>query len=99
MTIMRDEWYQRSIKNTYTTAPIQEIFKRAEANKKLIVGVIGGSITAGANASDFQQTAYAPLVVQWFRKKFPQTEIHFVNAECCVQRAKNNCRLINTRGF
>lgn len=78
--IMRDEWYQRSIKNTYTTAPIQEIFKRAEVNKKLTVGVIGGSITAGANASDFQQTAYAPLVVQWFRKKFPQTEIHFVNA-------------------
>lgn len=22
-----------------------------------------------------------------------------MNAECCVQRAKDNCRLINTRGF
>ena len=56
------------------------MFEKIQLNKKLTIGVIGGSITAGARASDFYKTAYAPLVAEWFREKFPDVEVRFVNA-------------------
>lgn len=77
---MKQEWYKRSIQNDYSTLPIKKMFEQARLNKKLTVGVIGGSITAGATASDFGKTAYVPLVAHWFREKFPEVELRFVNA-------------------
>lgn len=77
---MKNEWYRRSLQNEYDASSIKSIFDRVRLNKKITIGVIGGSITAGANSSDFGKTAYAPLVTQWFRERFPDAEIRFVNA-------------------
>ena len=77
---MKEEWYRRSLQNDYVTLPIKTMFEKIQLNKKLTIGVIGGSITAGARASDFYKTAYAPLVAEWFREKFPDVEVCFVNA-------------------
>ena len=56
---MKEEWYRRSLQNDYVTLPIKTMFEKIQLNKKLTIGVIGGSITAGARASDFYKTAYA----------------------------------------
>jgi lysophospholipase L1-like esterase len=77
---VKDEWVRKSIAYDGCHVPVQKIFERAEQNKKLTIGVIGGSITAGANASDFGKTAYAPLIVEWFEQEFPDADISFVNA-------------------
>lgn len=47
---MKEEWYRRSLQNDYVTLPIKTMFEKIQLNKKLTIGVIGGSITAGARS-------------------------------------------------
>jgi len=59
---------------------IISVMKRALEGKELTIAAIGGSITAGANATDFQKTSYAPLVYNWWVTKFPNVKFNYVNA-------------------
>ena len=57
---------------------IKECMKKAKQGDKLTVGFLGGSITQGSLSST-PETCYAYLVYDWWKKKFPQAEVIFIN--------------------
>lgn len=59
---------------------IISVMKRALDGKELTIAAIGGSITAGANATNFKKTSYSPLVYDWWVSKFPKAKFNYVNA-------------------
>jgi len=61
------------------TARLERVMAKARRGEPITVGVIGGSITQGSNASS-QRKNYASLVTEWWRKTFPKAEIQLVNA-------------------
>ena len=48
--------------------------------KKLCIGYFGGSITEGAGASDPEKTSWRAIISQWFRTRYPESEITTVQA-------------------
>lgn len=58
---------------------IKECMKKARAGKPIKTGFLGGSITQGS-LSSLPETCYAYLVYKWWKEKFPETEIAFINA-------------------
>lgn len=58
---------------------IKECMNRAENGEKITVGFLGGSITQGC-LSSIPETCYSYLVYEWWKKKFPQAEIAYINA-------------------
>ncbi len=54
--------------------------KKLLVDKKLNAVYFGGSITAGANATDQDKTSWRGLSTQYLRNKFPDVEINSVNA-------------------
>ena len=59
---------------------IVSVMQRAIKGERMVVAAIGGSITAGANASDFKTRSYSALVYQWWTDKFGNASIEYVNA-------------------
>ncbi|HZS09740.1 MAG TPA: SGNH/GDSL hydrolase family protein [Blastocatellia bacterium] len=55
-------------------------FDKLRAGKAVSVAYLGGSITAGAGASDPARTSYRALVTGWLREQYPQAAITEVNA-------------------
>jgi lysophospholipase L1-like esterase len=51
-----------------------------ENGEKVTLGFLGGSITAGAGASDISVTSYRALVTQWFSEQYPNTSLESINA-------------------
>lgn len=74
-----DSLYARALVNPGDTSRLQRVFDKGSAGEDLTIGVIGGSITEGYYAST-PERRWANLVVQWWRKKFPQAKIRLVNA-------------------
>lgn len=66
--INRGNWYR-----------IKKCMKKAAAGEAITVGFLGGSITQGSLSST-PETCYAYLVYEWWKEKFPQSEITFINA-------------------
>jgi lysophospholipase L1-like esterase len=60
-------------------ARLQRALAKARRGDQVTVGVIGGSITQGSNATSADKN-YANLVAQWWRRTFPKAEIRLVNA-------------------
>lgn len=60
-------------------APLQRLFQAAAKGGKYVVGIIGGSITAGAAASS-RDKHYSAYVVTWLKEHFPKAEFSLVNA-------------------
>ncbi len=60
-------------------ARLASVMRRAAAGEKIVLGVIGGSITEGYSATR-PQDCYANLVLKWWRDKFPNADISLVNA-------------------
>ncbi len=69
----------RSLLSLGNVARLQRVMARVRRGDRVIVGVIGGSITAGAAASA-EDKRWANLVAAWWRDAFPQAQIEFVNA-------------------
>jgi lysophospholipase L1-like esterase len=59
---------------------IGAFFDKIRAGKPVTVAYFGGSITAGAGASDANKTSYRALVTSWLRSRFPQAQITELNA-------------------
>ncbi|MBO5056766.1 MAG: SGNH/GDSL hydrolase family protein [Lachnospiraceae bacterium] len=66
--INRGNWYR-----------IKKCMKKALQGEKITVGFLGGSITQGSLSST-PETCYAYLVYEWWKNKFPKSEITFINA-------------------
>ena len=60
-------------------ARLHRVFAKARRGEPVTLGVIGGSITAGALASR-PDLSYAGRVETWWRRRFPATPIRLVNA-------------------
>ncbi|MDO5391473.1 MAG: SGNH/GDSL hydrolase family protein [Eubacteriales bacterium] len=75
---MKQEDLTRGIVNRGNWHRLKGCMKRAEKGENLVVAFLGGSITQGSLASD-DGHCYAYLTYQWWKKKFPQAEIRYVN--------------------
>lgn len=60
-------------------ARLQTTFSKAQIGGKLVIGVLGGSITEGAACSN-PEKRYANVVLAWWKKKFPKAEFELINA-------------------
>lgn len=69
----------RSLVSLEDTARLQHVIARARRGDPITVGVIGGSITAGASAST-EENRYGNRMAKWWRETFPQSEVTFINA-------------------
>lgn len=58
---------------------IKACMKRAQEGGAVVTGFLGGSITQGSLSST-PETCYAYLVYSWWKKKFPEADITFLNA-------------------
>ena len=74
-----DILFSRAVLNTGNTARIKQVFAKAKRGEAITIGVIGGSITAGAAASK-PENRWANLITKWWENKFPQSKIKLVNA-------------------
>jgi lysophospholipase L1-like esterase len=55
-------------------------FDKLRAGVPVTVAYLGGSITAGAGASNLEKTSFRALVTDWLRKNHPKSEITELNA-------------------
>ena len=58
---------------------INNLLAKAKAGKELTIGVLGGSITAGANAEPMASNCYGARIKEWFRTQF-NSKVTLVNA-------------------
>jgi len=73
------EIFARSLLSVGDTARLQKAITKARRGEMVTIGVIGGSITQGAAASQ-PEKRYGELVAAWWRKTFPKAKVEFVNA-------------------
>lgn len=65
---------------------LAKVMKKAEAGEDITIVCIGGSITQGTISNGSKDTAvvskkyYAQYVEDWWKERFPKTNINFVNA-------------------
>ena len=71
--------FERSLVSRGDPARLQHTFAKARRGEPVTVGVIGGSITAGAGASQ-PERRYGDRVAAWWRQTFPKATVRFVNA-------------------
>ncbi|MCG3160649.1 MAG: hypothetical protein JMDDDDMK_01718 [Acidobacteria bacterium] len=63
-----------------TRRNIGVLFDKLRAGTPVTIAYLGGSITAGAGASNPEKSSYRALVTEWFRKNYPKSEITELNA-------------------
>ena len=59
---------------------LPHVFAKLSVGKPVTIAYFGGSVTAGAGASDGEKTSYRALVGQWFTAAFPRSAVTPVNA-------------------
>ena len=70
---------ERGVVEVGDTARLVRVMDRAERGEPITVGVLGGSITEGARASE-PANCYGARVADWWHTTFPKSTITFVNA-------------------
>ncbi|MGN0352555.1 MAG: SGNH/GDSL hydrolase family protein [Roseburia sp.] len=70
---------ERSVANRGNLKRLKDCMKRAEAGEAITIGFIGGSITQGSLATS-DQKCYAYHVYSWWKEKFPNAKMEYVNA-------------------
>jgi len=63
-----------------TRRNIGAFFDKLRAGKPVTVAYLGGSITAGAAATDPAKTSYRALVTEWLRQQHPRATVTQINA-------------------
>lgn len=58
---------------------IKQVMRKALRGEPITIGFLGGSITQGCNSS-IPETCYAYRVYKWWKEKFPNSDITYVNA-------------------
>ncbi len=76
---MQTKYYENSVINRGNLHALKEVMRKAATGGPVKVGFIGGSITQGYSASDWNK-CYARLTADWFEEKFPEAEIEYINA-------------------
>jgi lysophospholipase L1-like esterase len=76
---LTNEIVARSQLSTGDPARLANVFARAERGESITIGVIGGSITAGAFAT-VPENNYAGRLLAWWRQRFPRCAVTLINA-------------------
>jgi lysophospholipase L1-like esterase len=71
--------FSRSLVSAGDPARLEHVLAKARRGEAVTVGVIGGSITAGAGAS-LPERRYGDRVAAWCRQIIPKATVRFVNA-------------------
>ena len=71
---------ERALVSQGNRTRIANVMRRALKGEKITIGYIGGSVTEGAYASDYNKTSYAGLSFAWWEKTFPKADFTFVKA-------------------
>lgn len=74
------EMLERSLLSKGNLARLARVFRKALNGEKILIGMIGGSLTQGAHASDYLKNSYTALVRDWWVENFPNAEIEYHNA-------------------
>ncbi len=77
---IRADMLEKALVNKGNQARLAKVMNRAKNGEDITFGVIGGSVTEGAYASDYAKTSYAGLTNTWLKKTFPNSDVTFVNA-------------------
>lgn len=80
---MAAAWFAVALPATLTASEPQTLgraIEKLKKDKKLTIAYFGGSITAGAGASDASKTSWRALTTDWFKKNFPEAKVSEVNA-------------------
>ncbi len=75
-----DEMLEKGILNEGNKARLMSLMERAAKGEEITIAYIGGSITAGSNASPMATACYAALSTDWWKATFPDAKINYVNA-------------------
>lgn len=78
----RSDFYpyaQKGLVNRGNWQKIKLCMKKAQSGQPVTVGFLGGSITQGSLSST-PETCYAYLVYEWWKQKFPQSKVSYINA-------------------
>ena len=59
---------------------VGNVLEKLRAGQPTTIAYFGGSITAGAGASNADKTSYRALMTQWLKDTFPQSQITEINA-------------------
>lgn len=70
---------QKGILNKGNWYRMKQVMCKAMRGEEITVGFLGGSITQGCLSST-SETCYAYLVYEWWKNKFANTTVHYVNA-------------------
>jgi lysophospholipase L1-like esterase len=76
---LTNETVARSQLSMGDSARLANVFARAERGESITIGVIGGSITAGAFATA-PENNYAGRLLAWWRQRFPRCAVTLINA-------------------
>jgi len=68
------------VRGQQTRRNIGAAFDKLRAGAPVTIAYLGGSITAGAGASNPEKSSFRALVTEWFRKNSPRSEITELNA-------------------
>lgn len=71
---------ERALVSQGNRTRIASVMRRALKGEEITIGYIGGSVTEGAYASDYDKTSYAGLSFAWWQKTFPMAKFNFVKA-------------------
>jgi len=74
-----EELLPNAIVSRGNNSRLQAIFRKASKGKKIVIGVLGGSITQGAKCT-VPEERYPNVVLHWWKNTFPNTEFELVNA-------------------
>lgn len=74
-----EEVFDRSSLYQGDRTRLWRVMERAERGEAITVGVLGGSITMGAQASE-PEYRYANHVLRWWQEQFPQAKFTLINA-------------------
>lgn len=72
-------WTDRSVVDKGDFSRLHIALRKASRGEPVTIAAIGGSITAGASATS-EQNRWANRAAAWWREKYPQTDVRFINA-------------------
>ncbi len=72
--------YEKALISRGNQGRLIKVMKKVKAGRKITVGFIGGSITAGCNAIPKEENCYAALTYKWFARQFGIDKVEYVNA-------------------
>ena len=74
-----DEMIKNSLVSKGDIARVVEVINKAKSGQDITVAFLGGSITQGCNASNFEE-CYASRTYRWFENTFSDINVKYINA-------------------